>query len=35
MQIIHFSSEKNDWRKIDKNNQTTALNVLYAKKDKK
>ena len=26
------SSEKNDWKKIEKNNQTIALNVLFTKK---
>ena len=31
---INFSSEKNDWKKIGKNNVTIALNVLYAKKEK-
>ena len=29
---IHFPSEKDDWKKAGKNNVTTALNVLYAKK---
>ena len=33
-QGINFPSEKNDWKKIDKNNVTIALNVLYAKKEK-
>ena len=27
----NFPSEKNDWKKIEKNNVTIALNVLYAK----
>ena len=31
---IHFPSEQNDWKKIETNNVTVALNVLYAKKDK-
>ena len=29
---IHFPSEKDDWIKIEKNDLTIALNVLYAKK---
>ena len=29
---INFPSEKDDWKKFDKNNVTIALNVLYAKK---
>ena len=29
-----FSSDKDDWKKFDKNNVTIALNVLYAKKEK-
>ena len=29
---LNFPSEKNDWKKIEKNNITTALNVLYVKK---
>ena len=28
---INFSSEKGDWKKIEENNVTIALNVLYAK----
>ena len=32
---INFSSEKNDWKKIEKTNVTIALNVLYVKKKKK
>ena len=28
----YFASEKDDWKKIEKNNLTIALNVLYAKK---
>ena len=31
---INFPSEKDDWKKIKKNNVTIALNVLYAKKKK-
>ena len=31
---INFLSEKDDWKKIEKNNVTIALNVLYAKKEK-
>ena len=31
---INYPSEKEDWKKIDKNNLTIALNVLYAKKEK-
>ena len=31
---INFLSEKNDWKKIEKNNATIPLNVLYAKKEK-
>ena len=27
-------SEKNDWKKFEKNNVTTAVNILYAKKRK-
>ena len=30
---ITFPSEKNDWKKFDKNNVTITLNVLYAKKE--
>ena len=29
-----FPSEEDDWKKIEKNNQTITLNVLYAKKKK-
>ena len=31
---INFPSENDDWKKIDKNNRTIALSVLYAKKEK-
>ena len=31
---INYQSEKNDWKKIEKNYLTICLNVLYAKKDK-
>ena len=30
----NFLSEKDDWKKIEKNNVTIALNVLHAKKEK-
>ena len=32
---INFPSEKDDWKKIEKNNVTIALNVLYVNKRKK
>ena len=32
---INFPSEKDDWKKFEKNNLKIALNVLYAKKEKK
>ena len=31
---IHFPSEKNDWKKFEKNNLTAALDVLHTKKQK-
>ena len=31
---INYSSEKDGWKKIEKNNVTIALNVLYTKKEK-
>ena len=31
---IIFPSEKNDWKKIEKNSQTNALYILFAKKEK-
>ena len=31
---INYSSEKDDWKKFEKNNVTIAINVLYAKKEK-
>ena len=31
---INFPSEKDDWKKIRKNNVTIFLNILYAKKEK-
>ena len=31
----NFPSGKNDWKKIEKNNQTIAANVLYTKNKKK
>ena len=30
---INVPSEKEDWKKIERNNVTIALNVLYAKKN--
>ena len=30
-----FLSEKDDWKKIEENNVTVVLNILYAKKEKK
>ena len=30
---INFSSEKDDWRKFEKNNNIISVNVLYAKKE--
>ena len=32
---ISFPSEKDHWKKIENTNVTIALNVLYAKKEKK
>ena len=32
---INFPSEKDDWKKIEKNNVAIALNVLYVNKRKK
>ena len=29
---MHFPSQKDDWKKFEKNNATVPLNVLYAKK---
>ena len=31
---INFPSQKDNWKKIEKNNGTTALNILYAKNEK-
>ena len=31
---INFPSEKDDWKKFEKNNLTIALNILYTKKIK-
>ena len=31
---INFLSEKDDWKKFEKNNVSIALNVLYAQKEK-
>ena len=33
-EIINYASEKDDWKKIMKNNEHIALNVLYSKKKK-
>ena len=33
-EIINYLTEKDDWKKIEKNNLTTALNVLYAGREK-
>ena len=33
-EVINFPSEKDDWKKFEKNNVTTGLNVFYAKKEK-
>ena len=30
---MHYPSERNDWKKFEKNNLTIALNALYSKKD--
>ena len=32
---ISTSTEKDDWIKLEKNNVTIALNIFYAKKEKK
>ena len=29
--VINYPSEKGDWKKLEKNKLTVALNVLYAK----
>ena len=31
---MNFPSEKDDWKKLEKNNVTIVLNVLYTKKEK-
>ena len=31
---MYFPSERDNWKKIEKNNVTIALNVLYAKEEK-
>ena len=31
---ISFPSQKDDWKKFEKNNVTIALNILYAKREK-
>ena len=33
-QEINFPSESDDWKKLENNNVTIALNVLYGKKEK-
>ena len=30
---MNFPSEKDDWKKIEKNNVKLAINVLYVKKE--
>ena len=30
---IHYPSEKDDWKKFEKNNLTIVVNVLHAKKE--
>ena len=34
MREINFPSEKDNWKKIEKNNATIAISVLHAKKEK-
>ena len=34
LERINFPSEKHGWKKIEKNNVTITLNVLYVKKKK-
>ena len=34
MEGINFPSQKDDWRKFEKNNVAIALNVLYTKNEK-
>ena len=31
---MNFPSDKDDWKKFEKNNRTAALNVFYTKKEK-
>ena len=31
---INFPSEKDNWKKFEKNNRTKAINILYARKEK-
>ena len=31
---INYQSEEDDWKKLEKNNLTIALDILYAKKEK-
>ena len=33
-EVVNFPSDKDDWKKFEKNNQTVALYILYAKKRK-
>ena len=33
--VINFPSEKDDWKKFNKNNVTIAVTVLHAKREKK
>ena len=32
---INYPSEKDDWKNVEKNNLTIAVNMLYARKDEK
>ena len=32
---INYPSEKDDWKNVEKNNLTIAVNVLHARKDEK
>ena len=34
-EVIHFPSKQDNWKKIEKNNVTININILYAKKEKK
>ena len=33
-EVLNYPSEKDKWKKVDKNNSTIALNVFWAKKEK-